>query len=329
MSVSPYDISGMRASWSEMSNFTEGWYESLQSWRMELLLIPAVIFTALALVADPLLLACVLLSRALRQETRYLLLANILLSDTVFLIINLANLACNSLGVWMSRPLCELVTAASVTAYCSSILTITLMVADTYVAVRWPLHYRDRLPPSRTHKILVAVWLVAASYPVSLMILMEVLEESAPWRQTVCLVLFSLNSRGKDMMVGVNLYFFICAVLCSSLIMYCYTRLFAITRTSGIWQSRYSRARVTLLAHAVMMLLYFGPGMVFTAELVLFHRSGVSQDVSVWLSTVNMSVLMLLPRACAPFLYGLRYREIHHTLLVLFRRRRLSQVAVV
>lgn len=313
---------------SETSNFTVGWYESLQSWRMELLLIPAVVFTTLGLVADPLVLACILFYRSLRQETRYLLLANVLLADTVFLILNLANLACNLLGVWMARPLCELVTTVSVTTYCSSIFTITLMVADTYMAVRWPLHYRNWLPPSRTCKILVVVWVVSGMYPISLMIIMEVLEESAPWRQAVCLVLLSFNSRGKEMVVGVHLYFFICATLCTILVMYCYIRLYAITRTSGIWQSRYSRARVTLLAHGVMMLLYFGPGLVFTAELVLFHRSGVSQDVSVWLNTVNMSVLMLLPRACAPFLYGLRYREIYDTLLVLFRRQRLSQVTV-
>ncbi|XP_035279051.1 probable G-protein coupled receptor 148 [Anguilla rostrata] len=328
MNISPYDIGGTRASWSKMSNITAEWYEILQSWHMELFLIPTAVFTALALVANPLLLACILFSRALRQETRYLLLANTLLADTVFLAINLANLACNSLAVWMTRPLCGLVTAASVTAYCSSILTITLMAADTYAAVRWPLHYRNRLPPSRTRKILAAVWLAAAMYPVSLMIVMEVVEEGVPWRQAVCLVLLSLSSMGEEMMVGLHMYFFICAALCTALIVYCYARLYAVTKTSGIWQSRYSRARVTLLSHAVMLLLYFGPGLVFTVELVLFRRSSVSRDVSVWINTVNMSVLMPLPRACAPFLYGLRYREVYYTLLALFHRRRLSQVTV-
>ncbi|KAG9343171.1 hypothetical protein JZ751_014148 [Albula glossodonta] len=327
ISMAPHhELSSAGAGGVEMSNITEQWYMDLQSWHMELFLIPTTAFTALALVADPLLMASILFSRALRQETRYLLLANTLLADTIFLVLNLATLICNSLGVRMVRPLCELVTTASVTAYCCSILTITLMVGDTYVAVRWPLHYHDRLPPSRTRKILAGVWLVAAMYPVSLVIVIEVLEESIPWRQPVCLVLLSMSFMGKEMMVGMHMYFFIAAALCTSLIMYCYIRLYAITKTSGIWQSRYSRARVTMMAHGIMLLLYFGPGLIFTVELVLFHRESVGHITSLWINMVNMSVLMPLPRACAPLLYGLRYREIHDTLLLLFHRRRLSQV---
>ncbi|XP_036410809.1 probable G-protein coupled receptor 148 [Megalops cyprinoides] len=311
-----------------MPNVTEEWYDSLRGWRMELFLIPASVLTALTLVADPLLLACILCSRALRQETRYLLLSNVLVADVLFVAVNLAILVCNAHGVRMLRPFCDLVTAASVTAYCGGVLTLTLMVADTYAAVRWPLQYRARLPPARTRQALVLVWLVAAVYPVSLVIAMEVLDDSAPWRPAVCLVLLSLGSIGREAEAGVHVYYAVGAVLCSALILYCYARLYAVTRTSGIWRSRYSRARLTLLAHAVALLLYFGPGLVFTLELHLFSEGSASQDVRVWINAVNMNVLMPLPRACAPFLYGLRYRDIHDTLLLLLRRRRLGQVTV-
>ncbi|KAJ8011573.1 hypothetical protein DPEC_G00059640 [Dallia pectoralis] len=311
------------------AHISDQWYDSLQRWHLELFLIPAALLTLATLLANPILLACILLSHTLRQETRYLLLANTLAADMLFISLNLVSVVCNALGVAMLKVLCELVTAGAVTAYCCAVLTVTLKVVDTYVAVRWPLHYHNLLPPARTRKILVAVWLMAAMYPLSLVIVMEVTEGQVPGRSDVCLVLISIGNMGGEMMVGVYMYLTIGAVVCTALILFCYARLYWVTKTQGIWQSRYSRARVTLLAHGVLLLLYFGPGLVFTVELVLYQQRKVSQDIRVWINTVNMCVMVLLPRACAPYLYGLWYRDISHTLLaMLHRRRRLSQVTV-
>lgn len=312
-----------------MANFTEEWFETLQSLHLELFFIPTAFVTMATLITNPVLLACIFLSRALRQETRYLLVANTLAADMLFVILNLTIVSCNALGARMPRLLCEVVTAVTVTAYCCAILTVTLMVVDTYMAVRWPLHYHDLLPPARTRRILVGLWVLAAMYPLSLVIVMEMVKENLPDKTAVCLVLISLGFMQEDNTIGVNIYFCVGAVLCTTLIIYCYARLYVVTKTQGIWQSRYSRARVTLLAHGVLLLLYFTPGLVFTVELFLFQKETVSHDVRVWINTVNMCVFMLLPRACAPYLYGLRYREISDTLLqLLHRHRKLSQVTV-
>ncbi|XP_069013325.1 probable G-protein coupled receptor 148 [Embiotoca jacksoni] len=312
-----------------ISNLTQEWIESLRRWHLELFFIPTVVITVATLLANPVLLICIFLSRALRRETRYLLVANTLTADMLFLILNLATVCCNALRAQIPWLVCELVTAVTVTAYCCAILTVTLMVVDTYAAVRWPLHYRDILPPARTHHILVGVWVLAAMYPFSILIMMEVQRGNPHEKVAVCLVLVSLGFIQVEKVVGIHIYFFVAALICASLIFYCYIRLYMVTRTHGIWQSRFSRARVTLLAHGVLLLLYFAPGFIFTMELFLFHRKDISQDVRVWISTVNMCVLMLLPRAFAPYLYGLRYREISNTLTVLLHRHRtLSQITV-
>lgn len=303
-----------------MSNLTQGWVESLQRWHLELFFIPTTLVTLATLLINPVLLTCIFLSRALRRETRYLLVANTLMADVLFLLLNLATVICNAVKTQVPRLLCELVTMATVTAYCCAILTVTLMVVDTYAAVRWPLHYHDLLPPARTHRILVGVWLLAASYPFTLMVLMEVERGDPQEKVAVCLVLVSLGFIQVQNMVGIHIYFFVAALICTVLILVCYFHLYMITRTQGIWQSRFSRARVTLLAHGVLLLLYFAPGFVFTAELFLFQRTDISQDVRVWISTVNMCVFMLLPRAFAPYLYGLRYRELSDTLLQLLHQ---------
>uniref|UniRef100_A0A3Q3X9N6 G-protein coupled receptors family 1 profile domain-containing protein n=1 Tax=Mola mola TaxID=94237 RepID=A0A3Q3X9N6_MOLML len=303
--------------------------KSLQGWRLVYFFIPTTVVTVATLVANPVLLTCIFLSRALRQETRYLLVANTLAADMLFLVLNLTIMICNTARVQISWLLCELLTAVTVTTYCCAILTVTLMVADTYAAVRWPLHYHDILPPARTHRILVGVWVLAALYPFTLVIMMEVEKENNHERVALCLVLISLGFIQLEHMVGIHIYFFVAALVCASLIFYCYIRLYMVTRTQGIWQSRFSRARVTLLAHGALLLLYFAPGFVFTLELFLFHRKDISQDVRVWINTVNMCLFMLLPRAFAPYLYGLRYREISDSLMQLLpQHRRLSQITL-
>lgn len=313
-----------------IANVSAKWVDGMEGWRMELFLIPTVLLTLGTLVLDPLLVGCILWSPTLRQETRYLLLANTLLADMAFTVVNTIMVTCAVLRVAMLRVACEVALSATVTAYCCAVLGVTSMVVDTYVAVRWPLHYGNLLPPSRACKISASLWLLASMYPLSVVVILELVEKEAPRQIPLCLVLITMGALGKEMMVSLHMYFTIGATFCFLLIVYCYVRLYVVTRRSGIWRQPYSRARVTLLAHGTLLLLYFAPGLVFTVELALFESQQTKERASVWVNIINMSVLMMLPRAFAPYLYGLRYREIYTTLKqLLFKRRQLSQVSTV
>lgn len=310
----------------EIANLTQDWIDSLQRWQLDFFIIPPAVVTLATLIVNSVLLTCIFLSRALRQETRYLLVANTLTADMLFLILNLTTVISNTVRAPISWLACEVVTALTVTAYTCAILTITLMVVDTYAAVRWPLRYHDILPPARTHCILLGVWVLSAVYPFTLVIVMEAQRRTPHEKLPLCLVLISLGFIQVQNMIAIHIYFFVAALICTLLIFYCYIRLYMVTRTQGIWQRRFSRARVTLLAHGVLLLLYFAPGFVFSLELSMFQKY-INQDVRVWISTVNMCVFMMLPRAFAPYLYGLRYREISDTLIqLLHREKRLSQI---
>ncbi|XP_022057800.1 probable G-protein coupled receptor 148 [Acanthochromis polyacanthus] len=303
-----------------MFNLTKTWFESLHNLHLEFLIIPAVVITLATLIANPVLLTCIFLSRALRQETRYLLVANTLMADMLFLIFNLITVICNTMRAQIPWRVCELITAVSVTAYCCAILTVTLMVVDTYTAVRWPLQYHDILPPARTRRILVGMWVLSAVYPFVVLIMMEIHRSNSQEKVCVCLALISFSFLQIKDPLWIHVFYFVAAFICATMICYCYIRLYMVTRTQGIWQSRFSRARVTLLAHAVLLLLYFAPGFVFIVELSLFNMKDKSQDLRVWVNTANICVFMLLPRALAPYLYGLRYREISDTLMMLVQR---------
>ncbi|KAL0201407.1 hypothetical protein M9458_004594, partial [Cirrhinus mrigala] len=288
------------------------WYSIMESKRMDLFLIPTVLLTSVTLLVNPVLFLCILCFPSLRQETRYLLLANVLFADMLFLAINLAMVSCNSVGLYMPHWLCEFMMVSMIMTYSTSVFTVTLMVVNTYVAVRWPLHYKEILPPSRARKIIMSLWLMAAVCPISLLVMFQVVIGSAEKGRPVCLMLIALYSLEQKMKVGVHLYFIIAISLCTILIVYCYIHLYIITKTSGIWRSRYSRARMTLLAHTLLLMMYFVPALVFAIELALLNKNP-SNHVGVWINLVNMCVLMLLPRCCTPYLYILRYREIYKT----------------
>lgn len=301
------------------------WFLVMQNERMNFLLIPAVLLTTVTLVINPLLLFCIFCSPSLRQETRYLLLANTLLSDILFLSFNLANISCNALDMEMHYIFCEVLMVATVTTYYSSVLTVTLMVIDTFMAMRWPLRYNEILPLSRVKKIVLLVWVTAMVYPLSLLVVMAVRKQGKPENLKVCVVLLTLVSLEKDIEVSLHIYFSVWVIFCIVLILYCYIRLYMVTRSSGIWQSRYSRARRTLLAHTVMLLIYFAPALLFTVELAQFEELSKHLHLAVWINTMNLAVLMVVPRACAPYVYGLRYREVYEMVQLMVWKRWLSQ----
>lgn len=309
---------------SHIVNISEEWYDIMKSRHMDLFLIPTVLLTSVTLLVNPVLFLCIVCFHSLRQETRYLLLANTLLADMLFLTINLAVVSCNTVGMDIPYVLCNFMLLSSVTTYTCSVITFTLMVVDTYVAVRWPLRYNEFLSVSRVRKIIVSLWVLSSLCPVSLLAFFKMVIPSEQPRK-VCLVLIALHS--MEVKVSIHLYFIIGISVCSALIIYCYIRLYMITKTSGIWCDRYSRARMTLLAHALLLMLYFTPALVFAVELSLLGREEKPSETAVWINLVNMCVLMLLPRFCTPYLYILRYREIYKTLQnVLWKNRHRSQI---
>ncbi|XP_026888735.2 probable G-protein coupled receptor 148 [Electrophorus electricus] len=292
---------------------------------LNFLIIPAALLTGVTLLLDLLLLVCILGHRHLCKETRYLLLANVFLSDTLFLSSNFANIACNMLQVKVSHMFCELIMVSKVTTCCSTILTLTLMVVDTYLAVRCPLRYTQALRPRHAMGAVAAVWLVAAFLPFALLLLTPAILLSGPPVLKDCVVLVILDCLQNQMHINLHVYFTVMVFLCTALICYCYMRLYLVTRSSGIWRSRYSRARTTLLLHALVLTVYFTPCFVFTAQLGL--QDTMEAELAVWLDTVNVTVLLVMSRASAPCLYGLRYREIYRTVWMTVGRRHPSHIS--
>lgn len=288
-------------------------------------LIPASIFSIVTLLVNPMILICILKKDKLRKETRYILLANVMVSDLMFLFFNSIISTFNVMQFYVQRVLCFSIIVFTFAAYSSCVLTFTFMVVDTYIAIGFPLHYYTLLSMQRTRKILLAIWIFSALFPLLVFLMAETFDGDPLETQNVCLLLYFGSNQRKD-----NLATVVCAfaifflMMCAVMITYFYIKLYTMTRKSGIWVNRFSRARITLMTHSILLCLYIVPAFIVTAEIMLFKSSVIGIDARMWISASNNGLMMIMPRALSPLLYGLRYREISAILKQWFSRNRVS-----
>ncbi|KAG8580593.1 hypothetical protein GDO81_007356 [Engystomops pustulosus] len=288
-------------------------------------LIPAAIFSLVTLVVNPMILVSILKKDALRKEPRYILLANVMVSDLIFLLFNSIISTCNVIRWYLHRVICFTMILFTFAAYSSCVLTFTAMVVDTYVAICFPLHYYSLLSLQRIRKILLTIWIFSALFPLLVFLTAETFDGNPLQAQNVCLMLyFGPNEKKNILLTVVCVFAILFLMICSVMITYFYVKLYSMTRKSGIWVSRFSRARITLLTHSILLSLYIVPAFILAAELMMYKNSVISIDARMWIAACNNGLMMMMPRALSPLLYGLRYREISSTLKHWFSRNRVS-----
>ncbi|XP_078061901.1 putative G-protein coupled receptor 148 [Mustelus asterias] len=287
---------------------------------LDMFLISLALCLAGTLLANPLLLMVILLNKSFRQETRFLFLANILVADLIFLFLNSFIAISVATRLCMPNLLCDFAVIGRTIADFSSVLTITFMAIDTYIAVGLPLRYLSLIHLSRTVKLVIAIWILASVYPFSLLTGILAKQPALIRGRKMCLMLLSpdLYPFNRQLILGINI-FLVCSILtCFSLVLYCYIMLYCKTKGSGIWDSLNSRAIMTLLIHGIVLLLYFGPCLIFSLEIVFSDSHLINTSTRMWLYNINIYIFMMIPRLLSPYLYGLRFRELAEVVKGLF-----------
>ncbi|NXT75398.1 GP148 protein, partial [Zapornia atra] len=266
---------------------------------------------------------------SIRQETRYMLLGNALLSDLIYLLFYGLSAALNAAHVCLPKEACVLLLFLLAVAYCGGLFTAAAIVLDTYVAVLFPLRYITILPPSRTKRIIVLLWVCSGAFPGIFFLVLLSAHSFLPCAMEMCSVpvILILTLNGTD---AVKLCFWLSTTvifLCLSLIFCCYTVLYFKTKQSGIWESICSRATVTFLMHNTVLFFYFFPLLALFVESFLCVNVVIRLQTGLWVSLTVCNILMILPKVLFPFLYGLRYREISASLKSIVRRKHLHQVS--
>lgn len=309
-----------------LRNLMQKSYFTMSYQGMDGLVIPLVICLFASLLATPLVLMAIFSNSSLRQETRYLLLANTMVNDLIYSVLNTFIAILNTVGIGMPKVVCEMFLFILTVAYSNGILTITAMVVDTYVAIRWPLHYSSLLSHSRTIKIIACIWITSVSLS-SVLLIITLGTQTNPFSLlTMCVAPLVLLSSpfGTSLLkcsYGIMvLYFLICLVLISSFCIMLYCK----TKTSGIWVNN-SRAKQTYLIHSVLLIVYFSPLVVLLGGVVINGMHPTETQSAAWI-IVSVNDILMLPKAVSPYVYGLRYREITNTIRSFFTLRSIAQI---
>ncbi|CAB1326690.1 unnamed protein product [Coregonus sp. 'balchen'] len=110
-----------------------------------------------------------------------------------------------------------------------------------------------------------------------------------------------------------------------------YVVLYYRTRMSGVWRGeRSSRAKGTFLIHYLHLFLSFLPMLVLLIKLLLYcHLDALDLRANLWVSLVVCNILLVLPKALAPYLYGFRYRDLCEALLAFYGLKRPTAISPV
>ncbi|KAG9494401.1 hypothetical protein GDO78_001970, partial [Eleutherodactylus coqui] len=291
---------------------------------MHLFLIPIIFCCVTALFITPCIIFSIYSNISMRKETRFILLGNIVLYDLIYLILYTVIAICNSLNWKMPEYICILLLFLLAVTYWGGVLTTASMVVDTYLAVLWPLHYISLLPARRTKKLLILLWFSAFFFPAVVFLTLYFTQEPPPCPLELCslpmILLMALH--GDDALKLCYILGVIIFLVCFSLIFCCYIVLYYKTRETGIWKSISSRASVTFLLHHTILFFYLSPLLLLLSESLLYMGRVIGLRTGLWITLTICNVLLVLPKAASPCLYGLRYRKIYKSLKLFLRLRK-------
>ncbi|KAM3930955.1 putative G-protein coupled receptor 148 [Leptodactylus fuscus] len=298
---------------------------------MHLFLIPITVCCATALFFTPSIIFAIYSNISMRKETRFLLLGNIVLYDLIYLILYTATAICNMINWKIPKHTCIVLLFLLAVTYWGGVLTTASMVVDTYLAVLWPLHYMSLLPVRRTKRLLILLWFSSFFFPAIVFLALHFTQEPGPCPLELCSlpVILLMALHGDDALKLCYILFVVLFLLCFSLILCCYIVLYYKTRETGIWKSVSSRASVTFLLHHTILFFYLSPLLLLLSESLLYMGKVIGLRTGLWITLTICNVLVVLPKAASPCLYGLRYRQIYKSLKIFLRLRKHRHVAPV
>ncbi|XP_038671327.1 probable G-protein coupled receptor 148 [Scyliorhinus canicula] len=304
------------------------WIHALMESRTRLIIIPGAICFLASLIASPLILLAIFTSSSLCEESRYLLLSNTLISDFIYLVINFCIQLCNITQLSSPKLVCELLLFTLTTTSCCGLMTITTMVIDTYLAINWPLHYITLFPPSRAVRLVILIWIVVAFPQFMITSVMLITQQSPFCRLTFCEVDYIFLIVPHGAILTQLFYGLLIALLlsCVCLLLTCYFMLYWKTRNSGIWSGFSSRARLTFLMHFVVFAFYCCSMLLMVVERILYNCGTVKFEMAIFITRTMSNIIMMAPKALAPYFYGMRHRELAKVIKSFFLLKYVNQV---
>ncbi|XP_054902750.1 odorant receptor 131-2-like [Poeciliopsis prolifica] len=251
-----------------------------------------------------------------REASRYVLLFNLLLVDTVQMFQSQSMYLLSAVSLTMLYPVCAALTAFSSLAHCVSVVTLVSMCLERYVAVCYPLRYSAIVTLKNTGAAICVIWGFSSSHVIIQLSLM--------------LSRFSLADLGVMQMVHYcgnesafidpvsdlydRAFTYFLFLLGAATISFAYAGIIMAARSASTDKASAVRARRTLLLH----LLQLGLSMSSTVynSLLIVITGNLERVPAVRLQISLYMAIIILPKCLSSLIYGLRDQNIRPVLIM-------------
>ncbi|XP_017297342.1 odorant receptor 131-2-like [Kryptolebias marmoratus] len=254
-------------------------------------------------------------SKAMFKETsRYFLLFNLLLADTMQLAHSQSMFLLSSCRVTMLYPVCAALTAFSNLTHGASIITLVIMCLERYVAVCNPLRHSAIITIRNTGVAICVIWTFSSLN--AMVQLSMMLHFSFPDLQLTQMTDYC----GKDSVFvdpvselydKVSTYFLF--ALGGVTVIFSYTGIIVAARSASTNKASANKARRTLLLHLLQMGLTMS-STIHNSLLIVVSRN-LDRVQAVQMQVLLYIFLIVFPKCLSSLIYGLRDLTIRSVLI--------------
>ncbi|XP_056417075.1 odorant receptor 131-2-like [Hyla sarda] len=233
-----------------------------------------------------------------RDNSRYIFFAHMLINDTMYLILGLFLLLAHRYRLYFPVPMCHFILTLIVTSFLVTPYNLAAMALERYIAICFPLRHALLCTAQRTYLIIVMIWFVGLlpSFVDFIILILSVEKNFISWR-TLCrqdrLIVRQVQYTLRSISYIGSLF------LVALIILVTYMKVMLVAWKSGSGKSAASRAGKTLLLHTVQLFL----SMVSLISIVTESSSGEYIEILV---SANFLMFMCFPRTLSPLIYGVR-----------------------
>ncbi|XP_076002363.1 odorant receptor 131-2-like [Genypterus blacodes] len=237
-----------------------------------------------------------------RTTMRYILFANTLLSDSVFLILTDIALVLMYYRIAIDISLCLIICIGSSLYTFVTQVTLTAMTLERYVAICMPLRHRELCTTDNSlHCILIIHSISSIPVTVLVSIFFASAARTVYTHRLWCVAeIYILHSWQGHLNSAINhLYSFVMFVI----IVFCYVKIMKVAKVaSGENRTSSQKGLQTVALHGFQLLLCL------ISLWCPFIEATFSEDFMLYMSVkyFNYVVFMLAPRCLSPLIYGLR-----------------------
>ncbi|XP_056415989.1 odorant receptor 131-2-like [Hyla sarda] len=229
-----------------------------------------------------------------RETSRYVLFAHMLVNDTLYLLLGFF-LVLAYKHLYIPVPICYFVIAITTASFRVTPYNLAVMALERYLAICYPLRYSMFCTVKRTYSVITAMW-VLGFFPnaADLVVLSTSVKKSFFSQKLICkqeeLIVEPVQNTIR------SITFIGSLILVALVILFTYVKVMVIAWKSGCSSSSASKAGRTVMLHTIQLLLSI---VSLTSNITECYGGN-------YMVMINFLLFMCFPRLLSPLIYGIR-----------------------